>query len=103
MKRILIIGTVIIVGLIAIFYINVIRDHEKLYETVKTDFADKHPDDEFIDCVVGEGDMVVAYVHVGFKKPGDDKIQEEVWQYWDTDSVWLHRDRYLKLTKNKGD
>lgn len=51
---------------------------------MKTDFADKYPNYEFIDCGVGEGDLAVAYVHVRFKRPGDDKIQEEVWQYWDT-------------------
>ncbi len=102
-KKVIIIGTIIFAGLIAMFYTYVIRDNQRLYETVKTDFADKHPDYEFIDCGVGEGDLVVAYVHVRYKKPGDDKIQEEVWQYWDTDSVWLHRDRYLELTKNKRD
>jgi hypothetical protein len=102
-KKILIIGTIFFVGLVVIFYTFVIRDHNELYETVKTDFADKYPTYEFIDCGVGEGDLVVAYVHVRFKRPGDDKIQEEVWQYWDTDSVWLHRDKYLELTKDKED
>lgn len=96
-------GTIFFVGLIVIFYTFVIRDHNKLYEMVKTDFADKYPNYEFIDCGVGEGDLVVAYVHVRFKRPGDDKIQKEVWQYWDTDSVWLHRDKYLESTKDKED
>lgn len=103
MKKVLTIGTVFFVGLIVIFYTFVFRDHEKLYEIVKTDFAAKYPDYQFIDCGVGEGDLVAAYVHVRFKKPGDDKIQEEVWQYWDTDSVWMHRDKYLELTKDNGD
>ncbi len=102
-KKILIIGTIFFVGLVATFYTFVIRDHNKLYETVKTDFADKYPNYEFIECGIGEGDLVAADVHVRFKRPGDDKIQEEVWQYWDTDSVWLHRDKYLELTKDKGD
>jgi len=102
-KKILIIGTMFFVGLVATFYTFVIRDHNKLYETVKTDFADKYPNYEFIECGIGEGDLVAADVHVRFKRPGDDKIQEEVWQYWDTDSVWLHRDKYLELTKDKGD
>jgi len=102
-KRVLIIGALILAGLIFSFYYYVILDHQKLYEIVKTDFTDKHPNYQFIDCVVGEGDMIVAYVHVRFKEPGDDKIKEEVWQYWDTDSVWLHRDKYLELTKDKKD
>lgn len=102
-KQILIIGTVLFVGLIAAFYSYVIRDNQKLYETVKADFAEKRPGYEFIDCGVGEGDIVVAYVHVKYKIPGDDKIQEEVWQYWDTDSVWLHRDKYVELTSKKRD
>ena len=101
MKKIAIIGTVIFVGLILLFYAFVIPDNQRLFETVQTDFADIYPGYQFIDCGVGEGDIVVTYVHVKFKKPGDDKIQEEVWQYWDTDSAWLHRDKYLKLTKEK--
>jgi len=36
-----------------------------------------------------------------FKKPGDDKIQEEVWKYWDTTIVWLHRDKYLELMEER--
>ena|SRR5688572_18437845 len=101
MKKIAIIGTVIFVGLVSVFYSYVFRDNQELHETVKTDFVDKYPDYQFIDCSVGEGDLVVAYVHVKFKKPEDDKIQQEVWQYWDTDGGWLHRDKYLDVTKDK--
>ena len=103
MKKVLIIGTVIFVGLIFLFNSCGVHDRQVLYATVKKDFADKYPNYEFIDCVVGEGDLAVAYVHINFKKPGDDKIHEEVWQYWDKDSVWLHRDKYLELTKEKKD
>jgi hypothetical protein len=100
-KRTTIIGLTIIFGLIFSFYYYVIRDQQKLYATVKTDFADKYPNYQFVDCVVGEGDIVVAYVHVRFKETVDGKVKEEVWQYWDTDSVWLHKDKYLEQTKNK--
>jgi hypothetical protein len=47
--------------------------------------------------------MAVAYVHVRFKKSQKDKIQEEIWQYWDTKSGWLIRDKYLQLNKDKND
>jgi hypothetical protein len=76
MKKIALIGTVIFVGLIFIFYSCAIRDNQELYETVKTDFADKYPDFQFIDCGVGEGDLIVAYVHVKFKKPGTTKFEK---------------------------
>lgn len=99
MKKIFIYGIILFVGLATTFYIYVSRDHEKLYETVKADFSIKYPEFQFIDCGVGEGDMVVAYVHVRFRKSGDDQIHEEVWQYWDIDSAWLHRDKYLELRK----
>ena len=89
--------------LFSFFYSYVIRDNQKLYETVKTDFIGKYPDYQFVDCAVGEGDMIVTYVHVRFKEPGDDKIREEVWQYWDTDGVWLHRDKYLEVKGDKKD
>jgi len=102
-KKAIIIGTVIFLGLIFFFYSYITRDHQELYETVATDFARRYPDYQFVDCGVGEGDLVVAYVHVKFKKSGDEYIQEEVWQYWRTDSVWLHRDKYLELTKDKKD
>ena len=105
MKKTLIIGTLIFVGLVFFFYSAAVRKRQvlDLYDTVEADFADKYPTYKFIDCVVGEGDLVVTYVHVRFSKTGDDKIREEVWQYWDTDSSWLHRDKYLKLTKVKND
>ena len=83
------------------FYSFVIRDNRRLFETVQTDFADKYPDYQFIDCSIGEGDLVVAYIHLKFKKPGDDKIQEEVWKYWDTTIAWLHRDKYLELMEER--
>lgn len=61
------------------------------------------PTNQFIDCGVGEGDLVVTYVQVKFKKTGEDKIQEEVWQYWDTDSVWLPWDKFLARATSKKD
>jgi hypothetical protein len=96
----LVIETVIFLGLIFLLHSCIGGDRQKLFETVKMDFAVKYPSYQFIECGVGEGDLVVSYVHVKFKKPGNDKILEEVWQYWDTDSAWLHRDKYLELTKD---
>lgn len=97
MRKIEIAGIIFLVGLLIIFYTSVSKSHRRLYETVKADFTRRHPDYQFIGCEIGEGDLVVSYVHVRFGKPGDDEIQEEVWQYWDADSAWLHRDKYLDL------
>jgi hypothetical protein len=101
LRRILIIGGIIFGGLIFLYYSSVIRSHEKLYDTVKSDFVNKYPDYQFIDCGIEDGDMIAVYIEIKYKRPGDESILEEVWQYWDTDTAWLHRDKYLELTNNK--
>ncbi len=99
MVKPLIIVVVIFAGILSFYGFYVVQRNRDLYKTVKADFTKKYPDYEFIEYGVGEGDAVVAYVHVRFKKTDNDSIHEEVWQYWDLDSDWVHRDRYLELTK----
>ena len=76
---------------------RVVRCLRQLRRTLLTNASDY----QFIDCGAGEGDLVVTQIHLKFKKPGDDKIQEEVWKYWDTTIVWLHRDKYLELMEER--
>ena len=50
---------------------------------VKQDFLKEHPNYTIISIVVGEGDSSAAYFHIKYKKPGDEMVFEDVWQYLD--------------------
>lgn len=101
MKKFVIIGTGIFFTVCAVFIYTIVPDHATLYETVKIDFRTKYPNYELLDCRTEEADMVVAYVHIKFRKAKDNNIEEEVWQYWDTEDGWLHREKYLKVIDDR--
>lgn len=50
-------------------------------DRVRGDFLKEHPTYEIISIGVGEGDSSAVYFHIQYKKPGDAKIYEDVWQY----------------------
>lgn len=100
MPKSLIAVTIIFVGIFCFYGFYIVQKDRTLFKIVKRDFSQKHPDYEFVECAVGEGDLAVVYIHVKFRKPPHDSIHEEVWQYWNTDSAWLHRDKYTELTKH---
>ena len=57
--------------------------------TVKADFLKAHPTYEVTSVVVGEGDGAAAYFHIKYRKPKDQQIYEDVWQYLDRgDGKW---------------
>ena len=101
MRKFVIIGTGIFFAVCVVFIYTIVPDHGPLHETVEMDFRTKYPNYELLDCKTGEADMVVAYVHIRFRKPKDNNIEEEVWQYWDTENGWLHRDKYLKNMEDR--
>lgn len=51
-------------------------------------FLKKHPGYEIIDSGPGEGDSDAVYYHFRFKKPGDEKVHEEVWQFLWEENEW---------------
>lgn len=101
MKKFVIIATGIFLTVCAVFIYTIVPDHGPLYDTVEIDFRTKYPDYELVDCRTGDADMVVAYVHIKYRKPEDNIIEEEVWQYWDTENGWLHRDEYLNVMEQR--
>jgi hypothetical protein len=90
------VGIGFLLTLVVIFFISAFKDQKGLEKTVRADFVKRYPNYEFVDYGIGDGDPIAVYVHVKFKKPGDKRTQEEVWQYWDTENGWKHRDDYLK-------
>jgi hypothetical protein len=50
-------------------------------DLVRADFLREHPDVIVESVRVGEGDGSAAYFHIRYKRPGDDTVYEEVWQY----------------------
>jgi hypothetical protein len=98
LRKVIIIVGLFFTGLVLLFYFIASQSDKRLYRQVATDFANKYPTYQLIDCAVGEGDGAVAYVHVRFKRTIDEEEQEEIWQYWNTaDNGWLHRDKFLEL------
>jgi len=88
--------------LIFLLVLNSCSDWTVSEEIVKKDFSEIYPDYEFISSGVGEGDMVVAYVHVRYNKPESDSIYEEVWQYWKNKNGWQIRHEFIeKKTKQR--
>jgi hypothetical protein len=53
-------------------------------EAVGADFLRENPGVTVESVGVGEGDGSAAYFHIRYKKPGDDTLYEDVWQYLDT-------------------
>ena len=51
--------------------------------TVRADFVREHPDVSVQSVGPGEGDGGAAYFHIRYKRPGDDTVYEDVWQYLD--------------------
>ena len=45
--------------------------------------------------IVGEGDVVVAYVHIEYLKPNNKNVVKEIWQYWSVEDGWKRRDKHL--------
>jgi hypothetical protein len=52
-------------------------------DVVRADFLREHPDVTVEFVGVGEGDGSAAYFHIRYKKPGDDTLYEDIWQYLD--------------------
>jgi hypothetical protein len=52
-------------------------------DVVRADFLREHPDVTVEFVGVGEGDGSAAYFRIRYKKPGDDTVYEDVWQYLD--------------------
>jgi hypothetical protein len=50
---------------------------------VRADFLREHPDVSVESVGVGESDGSAAYFHIRYKRPGDDTVYEDVWQYLD--------------------
>ena len=50
---------------------------------VRADFFREHPEVTVESVGVGEGDGSAAYFHIRYKRPGDDTVYEDVWQYLD--------------------
>ncbi len=50
-------------------------------EQVRSDFLREHPAYEIVSSGVGEGDASAVYYHIKYKKPGDGRTYEDVWQY----------------------
>ena len=95
MKKVIIVCLIILIPIV-LFSLYVYFDNSKLYATVEKDFLKKYPNYKLIDRVVGEGDIVAAYVHVMFKKPNDTTTYEEIWQYWSASEGWESREYHLK-------
>jgi hypothetical protein len=51
-------------------------------------FAKEHPTFQITEIFTGEGDSSSAEVHIRYKKPGDNKIHEDVWQYLKSGDEW---------------
>ena len=52
-------------------------------DRVKGDFLKEHPTYIVLSVHVGEGDGAAAYFHIKYKKPGEELVCEDVWQYMD--------------------
>jgi hypothetical protein len=56
---------------------------------VRADFLREHPTFIIEDIGAGEGDGGAVYYHIRYRKPGDDQVHEDVWQYLNTgEKVW---------------
>ena len=51
---------------------------------VRTEFLREHPSFRVESVGVGEGDSSAAYFHIRYRKPREDILYEDVWQYLDT-------------------
>ena len=51
---------------------------------VEEAFKMEHPTYTIVFVGVGEGDGSAAYFHIKYKRPGDDRLREDIWQYLDT-------------------
>jgi hypothetical protein len=51
---------------------------------VRSDFLREHPTFIVESVGVGEGDGSAAYFHIRYRKPGNDRLHEDVWQHLDT-------------------
>lgn len=61
---------------------------------VKKDFQAMHPDYTVVEIYTGEGDGAAVYYHIKYKKPGEDRIHEDEWQYVNTvENMWALRHR----------
>jgi hypothetical protein len=52
-------------------------------DVVRADFLRENPTFTVESVGVGEGDGSAAYFHVRYKKPSDNTVYEDVWQYLD--------------------
>lgn len=51
---------------------------------VRAEFLREYPSFAVESVGVGEGDGGAAYFHIRYRKPGDDNLHEDVWQYLNT-------------------
>ena len=52
-------------------------------DEVRRDFLSGHATYAVVSVGVGEGDGAAAYFHVKYRKPSEDTVYEDVWQYMD--------------------
>lgn len=56
---------------------------------VRADFLREHPTFIIEYVGTGEGDGGAVYFHIRYRKPGDDRVHEDVWQYLNTgEKTW---------------
>lgn len=56
---------------------------------VRADFLREHPTFTIENVDTGEGDGGAVYFHIRYRKPGDDGVHEDVWQYLNTgEKAW---------------
>jgi hypothetical protein len=48
---------------------------------VKNDFRSANPNYAPISAIVGEGHGDAGYYHIGYTKPNDNQIYEQIWLY----------------------
>jgi hypothetical protein len=48
---------------------------------VRKEFLAENPKCTVLSVLPGEGDGSATYIHIKYKKPGSDRIGEDVWQY----------------------
>ena len=55
---------------------------------VRAEFLRENPSFQVESVGVGEGDGSAAYFHIRYRKPGEETLREDVWQYLNPDGKW---------------
>lgn len=58
------------------------------HEMVSAAFSAEHPTYTVLSVGLGEGDFSSAYFHIRYRKPGDQAVHEDVWQYLEAGEEW---------------